>query len=100
MYLIDPDGNYPRHIGDLVLEHPDWTETQPLPAGWLEVLPGELPSPNYKQFVRELPIAQNAEGQWVRQFELADLPADQIPDDETMAAILAARARMQGETEE
>jgi hypothetical protein len=97
MYLINPNNEYPRHIGDLLAEHPDWTETEPLPDGWIEVLPGELPLPTYKQFVRELPIAQNENGQWVRQFELADLPADQIPDDETMAEIMVIRARIEAE---
>ena len=97
MYLINPNNEYPRHIGDLQAAHPNWQPGQDLPEGWIEVLPGQTPSPTYKQFVRELPIAQNENGQWVRQFELADLPIDQIPTDDEMAEIMAIRARIEAE---
>jgi hypothetical protein len=98
MYLINPQNEYPRHIGDLQAEHPDWQPGQELPDGWVEVLEGELPSPSMTQFIRELPIAQNQEGRWVRQFELADVPADEMPDEETIAEILATRARIEQES--
>ena len=43
MYLIDPAGNYPRHVGDVQADNPDWDETQPLPDGWIQVQDTDLP---------------------------------------------------------
>lgn len=100
MYLINPNNEYPRHIGDLLAEHPDWTEGQPLPDGWIEVLPGEPPIPNYKQYVKELPIAQDENGRWIRQFKLASIPKDKIPDEATLAEIMAARAKIEQEADQ
>lgn len=37
MIFIDPQGNYPRFLGDLLLEHPDWNKRKKLPAGWTKV---------------------------------------------------------------
>lgn len=37
MILINPQGEYPRHLGDLKLEHPTWDEGEILPDGWIEV---------------------------------------------------------------
>jgi hypothetical protein len=37
MYLINPQNEYPRFIGDLQLEHEDWQEGDVLPEGWFEV---------------------------------------------------------------
>jgi hypothetical protein len=28
---------WPRHPGDVQLEHPDWDDSQPLPAGWADL---------------------------------------------------------------
>lgn len=44
MLLIDSTGNYPRFIGDLLLEHPSWKEGDALPDGWTEVTPVEIPN--------------------------------------------------------
>lgn len=97
MYLINPNNEYPRHIGDLQAEHPNWQPGQDLPDGWIEVLPGEPPTPNYKQYVKEMPLAQNEQGQWIRQFKLATIAKDEIPDAETLAHIMAVRAQIEQE---
>lgn len=39
---IGPNGEYPRHIGDIKLEHPDCDENN-LPEGWKEVHPSTPP---------------------------------------------------------
>lgn len=45
MLLIDPENNYPRFIGDLRLDHPNWEQGDALPEGWHEVTPiSELPT--------------------------------------------------------
>jgi hypothetical protein len=100
MYLINPNNEYPRHVADLQAEHPGWEPGQELPEGWVEVLTGELPTPSMTQFIRELPIAQNESGEWVRNFELVDLPEDEMPDEETIAEILTTRARIEQESAE
>lgn len=37
MLYISPDNQYPRHIGDIQLEHPDYQKGDPLPEGWRPV---------------------------------------------------------------
>lgn len=37
MLFINPQNEYPRHIGDLQLEHPGWQVGDPIPEGWKEV---------------------------------------------------------------
>jgi hypothetical protein len=34
MYYISPDNEYPRHIGDIQIEHPSYQMGDPVPAGW------------------------------------------------------------------
>lgn len=46
MLLIDPQGNYPRYVGDLLLSDPGWVEGNSLPEGWVLVIPSEIPSHN------------------------------------------------------
>jgi hypothetical protein len=43
MLLITPDNQYPRFIGDLKLEYPDYQEGDSLPEGWKVVEPVEWP---------------------------------------------------------
>ena len=43
MLLINPENEYPRFIGDLQLEHPDWKQGDALPDGWSEVELTEQP---------------------------------------------------------
>lgn len=35
--FISPQGEYPRHIGDIQIEHPDYEYGQAIPDGWIEV---------------------------------------------------------------
>jgi hypothetical protein len=37
MLFIGPLGEYPRHIGDVQIEHPNWTPEDSLPDGWSQV---------------------------------------------------------------
>jgi hypothetical protein len=43
MYLIDSYGEYPRFLGDLLIDHPDWKIGDELPTGWQEVAEGVMP---------------------------------------------------------
>jgi len=37
MIYLSPNNEYPRHIGDIKLEHPDFKEGNKLPDGWAKV---------------------------------------------------------------
>lgn len=93
MYLINPNGEYPRHIGDLLLEHPDWVSGDELPEGWTEVAPGEIPTiDESKQLWFEIE-PQEIDGVWTRQFSVRKLTAKEIaaieiPDPDAPSAIL------------
>jgi hypothetical protein len=41
---ISPTGEYPRHIGDIQIEHPNWQKGDDLPNGWNVVLDSEIPA--------------------------------------------------------
>lgn len=92
MYLINPANEYPRHIADLTAEHPDYVEGQPLPDGWVEVLPGVIPFIGKHKKVVELPPAQNSDGNFVRQFEVIDMTEAEIAQFES--------TRLEPDTEE
>lgn len=41
--LIDPNGNYPRHYGDVIAENDGWAFGDPLPEGWAVVNETAMP---------------------------------------------------------
>jgi hypothetical protein len=45
MIYIDPNGNYPRHYGDIMQANPGWEVDDSLPAGWQEVAEVVFPIP-------------------------------------------------------
>lgn len=52
--FINPDGEYPRHIGDIELAHPDWDgDLTNLPEGWHKVEETEMPAPSANLLVVE-----------------------------------------------
>lgn len=53
MLLSSPKNEYPRFIGDLLLEHPNWKEGEPLPTGWQVVTPIERPETSDTQVAYE-----------------------------------------------
>lgn len=69
-YFIDPDGNYPRHAGDIQLLIPEWNEeTDPLPDGWINVEAGVLPEIPENHYLLELP-PKLVKNKYVRQFKV------------------------------
>ena len=73
-YFMDPQGNYPRHAGDIQAVAPDFIEGESaLPDGWVEVLAGEIPAlAEGEMFVEIAPKKIN--GKFVRQFEIVPEP--------------------------
>jgi len=53
MIYINPQGEYPRHIGDIQLEHPNFQEGDALPEGWVKVEEAERPTPGENQIAYE-----------------------------------------------
>lgn len=44
MIYISPDNEYPRHIGDIQLTHPDFKEGDQIPDGWTHVAESAIPA--------------------------------------------------------
>lgn len=64
---VSPEGNFPRYLLDIKLQHPDWKEGQPLPTGWRKVEESPLPSLLPNQYIEEgHPV--EVEGNLVRSF--------------------------------
>jgi hypothetical protein len=82
---------YPRHEGDIRIEHPDIREDQtwpnfPCPDTYALVTPVQIPSYNEEtQCAEELQPAQ-IDGVWTQQFLVRDLTAEEL---EARAAWLA-----------
>ena len=53
LIFIDPNGNYPRFSGDIVLENPSWTVGNTLPDGWVAVQVVAPPEVNASQVLVE-----------------------------------------------
>ena len=44
MIYVTPQGEYPRHIGDVQLAQSGWAEGDALPTGWQSVIETERPT--------------------------------------------------------
>lgn len=53
MIYISPRNEYPRHIGDIQIEHPDFKEGNSLPDGWVKVETAEMPIAGLDEIVYE-----------------------------------------------
>ena len=78
-YFIAPNGDYPRHCGDIQREHPDFIEgVSDLPAGWQEVAAGIVPViDDTKETWFEIEPAE-VDGVLTRQFQVRKLTAAEL----------------------
>lgn len=53
LIFIDPNGNYPRFVGDIILENPAWEVGNPLPDGWTPVQSTTPPEATTSQILEE-----------------------------------------------
>lgn len=77
MIYISPANEYPRHIGDIQLEHPDWKPENPLPEGWKKV--EEAPRPTVKETevaFEGFPV--EVKGVWIQNWEVRELTAEEL----------------------
>lgn len=73
MIFIDPNNNYPRHVGDIKLAHPEWNTKDPLPNGWTEVQKVQQPKADPGYFYKEtFPV--KIDGVFSQNWELAEIP--------------------------
>ena len=90
---------YPRHEGDIRLEHPEITEDQtgetfPCPPTYAKVEFSPFPDhdPATHKFVELLP--ENVDGVWSQKFQVVPLTEQEIADRE---AFLASLPQIEGE---
>lgn len=80
MSYIKNGRDYPRFIGDILLENPNWIEGDDLPTGWELVTQAKMPVVNkYERLIEDFPILEN--GQWsqvvrVEQFSQAEIDGE------------------------
>lgn len=72
MNYIDPEGQYPRHLGDIWLKHPNYKEGEPLPDGWFFVEQSDYPETKKYQKVNEL-FPVEVDGVYKQQFEIVEM---------------------------
>lgn len=78
MFLRNPNGAYPVHMGDLQLEFPSWQEGDALPSGWVEIAPGIIPSFDAATEIWVEVEPAEVDGVLTRQFVVRNLTAAEI----------------------
>lgn len=77
MKFISPDKEYPRHIGDIQLAHPSYSEGDKLPEGWVQVAELERPKAGQDQITVEgFPI--EIDGVMTQNWVVRDMTAEEI----------------------
>lgn len=77
MIYINPEGEYPRHIGDIQLEHPNFKEGDTLPEGWSKVTESERPQPGADELVYE-GFPNEVDGEFIQNWQVRDMTAEEI----------------------
>ena len=91
MLFIDPQGEYPRHYGDIMLDAPNWQLGDPLPAGWVEVAESPRPEPVDGTVTLEAPPVKVA-GVMTQRWQTRPLTAEEL---ERRDAPANAKARLE-----
>lgn len=77
MIYISPNNEYPRHYGDIQLDHPNWKLGDDLPDGWVKVAESERPTPGTDQITYEdFPI--EVDGVITQNWQIRDMTAEEI----------------------
>lgn len=79
MLLIDPQGNYPRYVGDLRSQNPGWEEGQALPEGWINVNYSSVPEFDMStQRLEELSPSLAEDGQYYQTWNVREATAEEL----------------------
>lgn len=78
MLFIGPLGEYPRHVGDVQIEHPTWNPGDQLPEGWNQVTetPMSLEVGEDQTIYEAAP--QEIDGVWKQVWAVRDLTEAEI----------------------
>jgi hypothetical protein len=77
MLFINPQNEYPRHIGDLQLDNPGWKVGDPLPAGWQQVeYASEIPTKGADEILYEVKPSM-VNGKLTQTFALRPMTAEE-----------------------
>lgn len=77
MLLINPNNEYPRHYGDIQLEHPQWKLGDELPEGWVQVQEVQRPEPQADKVIYEgFPV--EIDGVMTQNWQIRDMTAEEI----------------------
>lgn len=77
MIYISPENEYPRHIGDIQLEHPNFKDGDKLPTGWVKVAEAEKPEPQMDKIIFEdFPV--EVDGVMTQNWQVRDMTAEEI----------------------
>lgn len=77
MYINESLGIYPRFDGDIQIIDPTWQPGLPLPEGWEEVTPTEMPVCGPSQIAEEL-APEKINGVWHRKWQVRNLTEEEI----------------------
>lgn len=77
MFFISPENEWPRYIGDIQLEHPDFTEGADLPDGWIAVEETEPPTVSEGQIFEQAQPTE-VDGVMTQQWLVRDLTPEEI----------------------
>lgn len=72
MLFIKNGTEYPRHVGDIESENPEWELGQALPEGWAVVQETALPPKSASQRVEEI-SPEIVDGVWNQRWQVVDL---------------------------
>ena len=91
MAYISPKNEYPRHIGDIKIENPDWKPGDSLPKGWVEVQEVSPPALETNKIVYEdFPIEDN--GVMKQNWQIRDMTSEEI---ERVNAPITAKKKLE-----
>jgi hypothetical protein len=78
MIFINPLGEYPRHIGDIQLEHNSWQPGDELPEGWKQVIETSMDiEVQENQLIYET-MPEEIDGKWYQSWTVRDLTDQEI----------------------
>jgi hypothetical protein len=74
---ISPQNEYPRYVGDIQIEYPEWDPSKKLPNGWTAVNPVSIPEILSSQALYEdFPVKEN--GEYFQNFIVRDLTEEEL----------------------
>jgi len=77
MIYINPQGEYPRHIGDIQLEHPKFKDGDTLPEGWVKVAEADRPTVGENQVAYEA-HPEEVDGVMTQNWIVRDMTQEEI----------------------